>query len=110
MSEEEHPCESLSKGGMVCKVDIEGNVYCTVPNGCGIVSRQLFASPSTHEGTILVQRTSFRREEDKLRVVGKRTERIMLSRWNSFEHLTCCADEDFWSTNIPLLNVPMSSH
>lgn len=84
MSEEEHPCGSLAKGGVVCKVDEHGDVYCATPNACGMVGQE--------SRTILVSRTSFIREEDDLRAVSKETRRIPLNQWNALEYLSCCVE------------------
>lgn len=114
MSEEEHPCQSLMKGGTVCKVDEHGDVYCATPNACGVVHEEPGLTRMLE--TILTSRLSFRREEDKLVAVSRETRRIPLSQWNGFRYLACCVEgagvEERtglplyrWLTNVPDLNV-----
>lgn len=113
-AEEEHPCQSLMKGGKVCKVDENGDVYCTTPNACGIVHEEPGLTRMLE--TILTSRVAFRREGDKLVPINRETHRIPLSKWNALRYLACCVkgagvDENTglplyrWLTNIPDLNV-----
>jgi hypothetical protein len=113
LTEEEHPCQSLMKGGTVCKVDENGDVYCATPNACGIVHEEPGFTRMLE--TILTSRVTFRREGDTLIPIDKQTRRIPLDKWNSFRYLSCCVEGAGasiagyplyrWLTNVPELNV-----
>lgn len=110
----EHPCESLSKGGMVCKVDEQGDVFCATPNACGIVHEEPGFTRMLN--TILTSHVTFRREGDNLVAVHRETRRIPLNQWNGFRYLSCCVEgagvneatglpRYRYLTNMPELNV-----